>query len=173
MLIQILQNTPLWVFVLFKVLLVLGILQSKQRRVSATRLVVLPISMIGLSLYGVGAAYGMSGAGFGAWLSGMTIALALNHFLQQPRQVSYSSTTRSFSVPGSWVPLLLMMGIFFTKYAVGVALVRNPLLREVGAFVVASSLLYGFFSGMFVARALQILRSGRAASTTTPSAQCA
>lgn len=49
-----------------------------------------------------------------------------------------------------------MMGIFFTKYVVGVALVMHPELRHDSVFAVAIPVLYGAFSGVFAARALRL-----------------
>ena len=72
--------------------------------------------------------------------------------------------------PGSAVPLALMMGIFFTKYAVGVLLAMHPELRHQMGFALGISALYGGFSGIFAARALRLwtlaLRSDRAQGRT-------
>lgn len=51
-----------------------------------------------------------------------------------------------------------MMGLFLTKYTVGVALALHPELRRQAAFGLAVPLLYGAFSGVFAARALRMWR---------------
>ena len=50
----------------------------------------------------------------------------LNSFAKWPRKISYAADTRSFLVEGSWMPLAVMMIIFFTRYAVDVALAMQP-----------------------------------------------
>ena len=61
-------------------------------------------------------------------------------------------------VPGSAVPLALMMGIFLTKYAVGVTLAMHLVQAGDLAFAMSLSALYGAFSGVFAARAARLWR---------------
>jgi hypothetical protein len=49
-----------------------------------------------------------------------------------------------------------MMGIFFTKYAVGATLAMHPEIRHDAAFALAVPLMYGLFSGIFAGRALRL-----------------
>jgi hypothetical protein len=54
------------------------------------------------------------------------------------------------------VPLTLFMGIFITKYAVGISIgMQASLARDVN-FALAVSTLYGAFSGIFLARAARL-----------------
>jgi len=78
--------------------------------------------------------------------------------LQQalPASTRYDRAAREFHLAGSAVPLVLMMGIFFTKYVVGVALAMHPELRQQASFAVAVPMLYGAFSGIFAARAVRL-----------------
>ena len=45
-----------------------------------------------------------------------------------PAGTRYDAAERRIHQPGSFVPLALMMGIFFTKYGVGVSLAMHPAL---------------------------------------------
>lgn len=164
MLIQILKHTPPWVFVLFFVLLALGCYQAHARTVSRGTLAIIPAAMIGLSFYGVVSAFGVDTIGLACWAAGAAVAVWLGARFTAPQGVAYSPQTGSFMVPGSWVPLALMMAIYFTKFAVGVMLARQlPIARE-AVFAGAVSLCYGLFSGLFLARAIVVWRAaGRAA----------
>jgi hypothetical protein len=51
-----------------------------------------------------------------------------------------------------------MMGIFFTKYAVGVALGMHLAQANDVSFAIPVSALYGAFSGVFAARAARLWR---------------
>lgn len=159
MLIEILKRTPPWVFVLFFALLALGYFQSKSRTVSRAKVSMLPVAMIVLSFYGVFSAFGVAPIGLAFWVLGVVIAVGVGVTLAAPRGVTFSAETQSYCVPGSWLPLVFMMTIFFIKYVVGVILARQlPVVSET-AFVGSVSLCYGLLSGIFLARAIVIWRS--------------
>ena len=156
MVLQILAHTPYWVFALFALLIWLGCKQLVTRRVSLRRITVLPLAMTGLSLYGVVSAFRDSPLALAFWVAAAVISAFL--LMRQPlhEATRYDAGTRSFAVPGSAVPLMLMMGIFSTKYVVGVRLAMHPELAHQPGFVWLVSLLYGAFSGIFAARALRL-----------------
>ena len=158
MLVQIITHTPTWVFGLLALLLWLGGRQLRAGQVSLVRMVVMPVAMAGLSVYGVWSAFGGTPLAALAWALALLAVCALALLLAPPTGTRYHPERRSFSMPGSALPLALMMGIFFTKYAVGVAL--------------AVSALYGAFSGGFAARALRlwrlVLRTPADAAPATP-----
>lgn len=162
MLLQILQRTPLWVFALFAVLVAFGILQSRTRLVSLARVAILPLVLVGLSLSGLWGAFGANPFALATWVAAVAVALLLNRTIKWPRKVSYTAATRSFLVEGSWLPLAVMMAIFFTRYAVTVALAIRPALAATLWLPVAVSAAYGLMSGAFFARALRILGARRA-----------
>ena len=161
MLIEILKRTPTWVFVLFFVLLTLGYFQSKARTLGRGKVSILPCVIITLSFYGVLSAFGTAPVGLISWFVGAASAVWLGLALAAPKGVVYCDEIRSFSIPGSWVPLLLMMAIFFTKYAVGVVLARQLPCALEAKFIGAISLSYGCLGGLFLARTLVIWRSAK------------
>jgi hypothetical protein len=163
MILQILQRTPPWVFALFAVLLVLGVLQSRPRAIGRTRVAMMPAIFLPLSLWGVWNAFGPEPLAFGAWLAAVGTAVLLNRYFRVPRQVSYAPDTRLFRVAGSWVPLAMMMAIFFTRYAIAVATAMQPALKTMPSFAAAVGFAYGLMSGSFLARALRI--AGAASAT--------
>lgn len=161
MLIQILTRTPPWVFLLFFVLLALGYVQSKNRTLSYSKVSILPGAMVMLSFYGVFSAFGANPIGLVFWILGVAIAVGVIAKRPAPKGVTFSAETQSFFVPGSWLPMALMMAIFFTKYAVGITLARQLPIASEMAFVGLVGFCYGFFSGVFLARAMVILRCAR------------
>jgi hypothetical protein len=161
MLLEILQRTPIWVFVLFVVLLALGALQTRTRELGWTRVAFMPAVFLPLSLWGVWTAFGPEALAFGAWLAGVGAAVALNRYARLPRHVTYAAQTQMFRVAGSWVPLAMMMAIFFMRYATTVAMAMQPGLRAMPLFATAVGAAYGLMSGSFLARALRILGTRR------------
>ena len=155
----ILRQTPTWVFAVFFLLLGLGILQSRPRKVGRFSLMILPIAMTALSLFSVQSAFGISELSLGAWTAGLLFALLLNAWLKLPHGLSYDLASARLAIPGSWIPMALMMAIFFTKYFISASLATRFLSREVFAFVITCAFALGLFSGTFVSRAVLMWRT--------------
>ena len=157
----IVRNTPTWVFGLFAALLALGLSQVRTREVSAVRMALVPVIMAGLSLWGIVSAFSASPL-FGyvllAWAAGTALMLGLLAPRSAPEGTRYDAANRSFRMPGSVVPLLLILGIFFTKYVVGVELAMQPSLAHDGQYTLIVGALYGLFSGTFAGRAARLWR---------------
>jgi uncharacterized membrane protein required for colicin V production len=158
MLTQIIANTPAWVWLLLVALVWIGLAQTRARTVSIKKVAILPMIMTILSFSGTVSAFGASLHTLLAWLGAVAVTFMLwlqaspassNHF--DPRE-------QKFALEGSWVPLGLMLGIFLVKYAVGVATALNPGLARQVNYALGVSALYGAFSGVFLARAIQTLR---------------
>src|SRR3954447_19446301 len=120
MLVQILSNTPIWVFGLFVMLLVFGLMQTRSRTVAKLPTLLLPAGMIGLSLLGINSSFGLRLVPVMSWAIALSTAALLGYALFRDKRVEYDAETEKFRVPGSWVPLGVIMAIFFAKYAYAV-----------------------------------------------------
>lgn len=158
MLLQILTATPKWVFVLFAALLWFGGAQMFARSVSLARVSAIAIGMAGFSLYGTASAFGRQPMALAAWLAGAALVSAWVLSRPLPAGTRWDGARRRFLVPGSALPLALMMGIFFTKYGVAVATAMHPQLATHASFALGCGALYGCFSGGFAARAARLWR---------------
>ncbi len=158
MLNQILTNTPPWVWVLLLALLWLGWSQTRARSASLRRITLMPLAMTGLSLYGTLTAFGAEPLVMLTWLGagGVMATLVVQQAL--PQATHYDSETRRFALPGSWVPLMLILGIFMTKYVVGAVTAMQPALTRDVSFSLGFGALNGVFSGVFLARAARLWR---------------
>jgi hypothetical protein len=153
MILNILAHTPVWVWVTFCAVIALGISQIRTREVSSARATILPVVMIALSLSGVLGAFSQVPLALGAWVVGLGVSLKLAGRVLAVRGASWSAETRHFRVPGSFVPLMLILGVFVTKYVAGVILAINPSLAANTSVAIVLSLVYGAFAGLFWARA--------------------
>jgi len=170
----VLKHTPTWVWGLLAALMALGLSQVRTRSVSLARVALLPIAMTGLALWGAVSAFGGSSQ-FGpvllAWLAAAAAALAAVAPFAPPAGSRYDPATRSFHLPGSWIPLLLILGVFLTKYIVGVELAMQPSLAHDGQYTLVVGTLYGAFSGLFSGRAIRLWRlAARPGAPTHPQA---
>jgi hypothetical protein len=162
-LLQILRGTPPWVFALLAGLVVLGWLQSRPREVKPALLLLLPAALGVYSLTRVLASFGPEIPVLAAWAAGTAAALLLNRALRQPAGARWSEASGSFLVPGSWMPLVLMMAMFFARYALALCQIMVPELVQGAGFGASASFGLGMLSGTFLARALWI-RAQRPAS---------
>ncbi len=158
MLMQILTNTPKSVFVLFAVLVWLGIKQMFARTIGLNRAIIVPVAMTILSLVGVTSTFGDSSQALLAWFAAAVLVCTATMQVLRAEHVRYDASARTFQMPGSVVPLVLFMGIFFTKYVVGASMAMQPALAHNANFALIVSTLYGCFSGIFLARAAVLLR---------------
>jgi uncharacterized membrane protein len=161
MIVQFLGRTPLWVWPLLAALIALGLSQARARSASLARITVMPVAMTGFSVWGTVSAFGgspMFGYVMLAWMFAAAVMLAVVAPTALPRGTAYDVPTRTFSLPGSWGPLVLILGIFLTKYAVGATLALQPGMARHGLFALAVGGLYGLFSGIFAGRAARLWR---------------
>lgn len=158
---QILSHTPPWVLALFAGLLAFGLLQTRSRDVKAIMAYVLPAGMVALSLSGIQSSFGFKPSPFAAWAVGLAAIAVIGYKAFPHKGISFNSANGTFYIPGSWVPLAVIMAIFFTKYAFavmqgfGVAAAASPITA------VALSLIYGCLSGYFVSRAASLVAAAR------------
>jgi hypothetical protein len=157
MIVQILGHTPTWVFVLFGALLLLGLSQTRTRDVGRARAIGLPMAMMLLSLSSVVSAFTQPVVALGAWVSGFALAVGLTGSALGVRGASWSPTTGHFRIPGSWLPLVLILSLFVLKYVAGILLAMRPSWAGDTSVVIPLGLVYGAFAGLFFGRARSLL----------------
>lgn len=158
--VPVLRQTPLWVWGLLAAFVALGISQLRDRTASLVRVSLMPVAMTVFSVSGTYSALGASphlALIVPAWLIAALLAFAL---LARGRAhgVQYDPSQRLYHLPGSAVPLLLIVGIFLVKYVVGVDLAMAPQLVQDAPYVLSVAALYGAFTGAFVGRAARLWR---------------
>ncbi|PQA76381.1 DUF6622 family protein [Rhodoferax sp. TS-BS-61-7] len=151
-----LSNTPIWVWPLLLGLLVLGLRQTRTQQMSWMRMTVLPLVLVGLSVYGTLAIAGAPGAALLLWALVALGAATLVLRQRLPAGAHYDLAHQRFTVPGSAVPLALMMGIFLTKYAVGATQALAPALLQTTLAANGIAALYGLCSGVLLGRSLRL-----------------
>ncbi len=162
MLITILKNVPVWVWLLFALLLSLGYMQSRDRSVSRARIFLVPAIMAPWSLYSVVAMYKSSNLSIAllSWLMGISLAIALHIYLfGSIKSIRFNASTRRYQVPGSWLPLCLMLVIFLARFVSGVTTATQPSVAASDTFTMILCCILGACSGLFISRAVNMLRT--------------
>lgn len=157
------SHTPRWVWVLLAGLLLLGASQLRARRMSRLRAGAAPLAMALFSFFGMVSAFWGSAqldVAVGLWVVACAACMGLLLWRARPAPtgVRFDPATRTCEIPGSAIPLILIIGIFLTKYAVGIELALQGNLINDSHFVWSLASLYGLFSGAFLARGWRLWR---------------
>jgi hypothetical protein len=161
MLLQIVAHTPPWVWGLLVALIALGVWQGRPRSVSVSRVVVLPLILLALSLAGVVSTFAADLPALVAWALGVVVAFGIGRQVVGTRGARWDAAASLLHVPGSWLPLVLILLLFSLEYSVGVALALQPGLARNTGFDAAVGAAYGGFSGFFLARAAALWQLAR------------
>lgn len=153
---MILQHTPHWVFGLFVGLFFFGVQQTRSRQVKKYLAYLLPLGMTLLSFAGVASSFGIHIHLMLIWLIGLGLVTYLLKPLISAIHSKYDRETNTFTLQGSWTPFVVIMLIFFTKYAVGVLNGMQVGWLHLAVTEVLLSLCYGGFSGYFIGRAIYL-----------------
>lgn len=150
-------HIPLWVFALLAMLLGLGYLQSRTRLVSPALPRLVALGFLGYSLWGVLGSFGTAWQAVAPWVIGVAIALLGTRTSFWARGMSWVAASGKVLVPGSWLPLGFMLGIFGIRFALGFAAGAGAPVLSGSLAAATSALVLGLFSGLFAARAQAVV----------------
>lgn len=153
-----LSHIPSWVFGVLVALLAFGFWFTRPRAVSPIAPAIMAVAFLGYSIFGVFSSFGLSALAVLAWVTALIASITVAAPLFTPPGLSWVEGTNKVHVPGSWMPMFLMLGIFLVRFAIGFSQgARLPVANQQW-FAPVTSFLLGSLSGGFVARALVIRR---------------
>jgi hypothetical protein len=155
---QVLKGTPVWVWAILAALVVLGVRQLKPRVVPRYSVLIAPVVFLFVGLM----ASGRAPLGFLVWALSLLSASAFTFFVWKPSgRGRYDASSDRLHLPGSVIPLLLMLSIFLLNYVINVAMAVNPAWRTLVAWQVGPAIVLGLLSGVFMGRSLTQFRLNR------------
>ncbi len=157
---DILRYTPLWVWGLLAALVALGVSQMRTRRVSRVRLMALPAVLMLLGLFSTATAFREPLPALAAWSAALALGAFAGWHLLRPA-ATWDPASRKLLLPGSVLPLALILAIFLLRYAGTVALVMHPAWRSSLAVALPLSAAFGSLSGLFAGRAFGLAAQAR------------
>jgi hypothetical protein len=161
---QILVHTPIWVWLLLAFLVSRGVAALKPRDVTPTRMLILPLVFLVWGLTGLIDSRGL-GVDFAlfvvAFAAGGAGGVALAALGPHPR---LNSETGGMAMPGSAIPLTLILVSFAFKYVGTVALAIDSDVSQRAVLVSAMTAVGGIFAGLFWGRTLTLFRRALAAA---------
>jgi len=171
MLIEIVRRTPPWVWVLLVALLALGLSRLRARRVSRAWLLALPAALTLLGLAAVVTTFLPPGPALAAWAAGLAAGTTLGRRLPRPPGAAWDTDRRTLWLPGSALPLAVIVVVFTLRYVGSVSLALHPAWREALGVALPMAAAYGAGSGLLVGRVLG-LRPGAAATMRSDGLDC-
>lgn len=157
MLIEIVRHTPHWVWALLAALLALGAAQLRPRLVSLGRLFVLPAVLLAMGLFATATSFSPPWPALAAWATAMAAGCVLARRLPRPAGAAWDADGRTLRLPGSALPLAMIVAVFTLRYAGNVALVLHPHWREALTVALPMAAAYGAISGLLLGRVLALL----------------
>jgi hypothetical protein len=156
--VNILIGAPVWAWPLFFVLVALGLRSTRPRELSRSAVFVWPAILTVLSIYSVATSYGARPLALGGWLAGMASGIIVGGMTPIGRRnARFDKMSGKFYVSGSWTPLVLLMAVFWSRFAIGVARARVPQAVDTSLFQIGTSLALGLCSGLFTARTISLM----------------
>lgn len=159
---QILRHTPLWVWGLLVALLALGASQLRARSVSRPRLLVLPAVLTLLGLASTAHSFSPVAPALAAWALAFAAGVTLGQRLPTPSGARWDAAGRRLQLPGSALPLALIVAIFTLRYVGGVSLALHPQWSASPTAALPMAAAYGAIAGTFAGRTLALLRAAHA-----------
>ena len=161
---MILSQVPHWVWFLLVALIALGLSQTRDRWVSAARLRRMPLGFLAFSAWSTVGVFGWQALTVLGFLAGLSATRQLVVASGWPGAARHDASRDAYLVPGSWVPLAVMMGIFALKFLMGMTLAMSPQLAQQAGVVLGASALNGALGSLFLARSRNLMaRSAPAA----------
>ena len=154
MIMEIITNTPIWVFVIFALVVARGVSAMRTRAVQMPMLVGLALAFL---VFGAQAAWTRSGDTPWPMLTWL-VALALGcgaGFLSVARTMVFGQR-QAAQQKGSFVPLLLILLIFGSRYVAGVLNALHPELLDPQPMRVLLCAVYGALTGILAGRTLRV-----------------
>jgi hypothetical protein len=157
----VLANTPFWVWALLIAVVMLGLRLARERTVTASRLVLLPLLLVALAVSTLATAtsddLGMTGAIVGLLAGGLAGVRI------ESRAGAERVSPGVLRLNGEWVALPIILAVFLVRYVATAISATDPLLAAAPAYHFVIALLAAFFAALTLARTGLRLRLAYAA----------
>lgn len=167
MILEILQQTPAWVYITFLALVYLGVRACFTHEINLRQVIIFPAVFILLSIVTF-YYYPQPLLTVPVWLVAGIIGAFASRFLLERQPIKPGKKANTLIVPGSCVTLFILLFYFSLRYYLGYQTavrggVQELTLIQIISFFISS----GFISGFFIARSWLLRKSYKSLSQTS------
>ncbi len=160
---QIITKIPVFIWPLFVMLLLGGLKARKTSMVPLFLLLLIPSIFFIWSFFSFFGKYGSDFVSIFLWILCLGIGLLIGFSYMQKLKLRFDKQKKRVEMPGSWLPLILSMLIFTSKFSIGIIGSISPHLSKSTLFLTLE-LFATIILGIFVGRGIGCLVRYRAAS---------
>jgi uncharacterized protein YneF (UPF0154 family) len=155
-LIEILEQTPWWVYLIFVYLLIIGSKASRRHTVTLQKLFMLPLFFTLWSLYGLYERWHGHWSDAVYWIVAIGCGSALGWWMVRKWNIHTDRQRRVLILPGTWSVLALSLSFFALRYCFGYYYGTHPSIPH--SVFIADLILSGLITGLFIGRTLTLWR---------------
>lgn len=147
---QIIIKIPVFVWPLFAILLMGGLRARKASVVPLAVLLLIPSIFFGWSLFSFFAKYATDPSAILFWFLCLGMGFFIGFAHMQRLKLQFDKKKKKIEMPGSWIPLMLSMSIFTSKFSIGMMSSTMPHLNGSFLFLgleLFSTIILGIFAG--------------------------
>lgn len=149
---QALLGTPWWVYVLVIYFVKVGFDATKTRTVPFKTLFILPIVFTGLSIETLISSVEINYITLSAYFIALAIGASVGWILVRNQNFKIDKKRSLIQLPGSWLPLGIILGVFSAKYYFGYSLAVHPEKANDLSFAIMMLGVSGACTGLFIGR---------------------
>jgi hypothetical protein len=169
----IIHGAPIWVWVLLVVLLFRGFKALNSGTAPLSRLAITPLIVAGLGMAHLASNPLAGWFAVVAWMIGAIVGIAGGIAIASRTRFIVDPIRNTVMLPGSSVPLLLMLAIFATKFWLGFEMATLTNASSLGMVVLIGAAVSGVVAGMLGGRFITYWRAMTARRVTQPNSQSA
>ncbi len=147
---QIITKIPVFVWPLFAILLLSGLRARKTSTVPIAVLLLIPSIFLGWSLFSFFGKYATDPLAILFWFLCLGMGFFIGFLHMQSLKLQFDKQKKKVELPGSWIPLMLSMSIFTSKFSIGMMSSIMPHLNGTLLFLgleLFSTIILGIFAG--------------------------
>ncbi len=166
------QHLPTYVYLIFLILLYVGIKRCFTRTIRIERLLITPLIFLFLSIRGCIAMFALTPIVLACWITGGWVGIGLGYLQARHSIIKSDHSKKLITIPGDISIFLLMLGIFIIEFFVHYAIERHLSFVGSVAFEGISSFLLGAIAGSSIGRNGTYFYKYRSSQCTTPKYRC-
>lgn len=156
---EIIAETPWWVYVLFAVLVIVGLRATRPRTISFNKLLLLPAIFTIWNILWLAERLSGRYSLLLYWLIGIAIGAVIGWQTVRTWKTQVNHQTKSITLPGSWTTLILILLVFAVRYFFVYNYQLHP--AHSNNFFLADSFISGIFTGIFTGRSFDLYQKYR------------